>query len=147
MKFNPQQVASAGLLPEGEYLARIADAKDKVSANGNEMWEIEWVVLTGPHKDAEIRDWVTPAFAAKFNPFISQVLGIELRDQEEDYPTERLVGRRAEIVVRHTPRRDGDGVWPSVETYRRPSTDVPDAEPDPIAVGAANGQVDEDIPF
>lgn len=149
MKVNPSEVASAGLLPEGEYVARIADAADKVSGNGNDMWEITWVVTTGEFKDAEVRDWVTPAFASKFVPFWTNVLGLPLNDQVEEVATGTLPGKRAELVVRHTPRKDGDGVWASVESYRpAPGSDIP-AEEDPIAVGANGAQAvaDEDIPF
>lgn len=45
-------------IPEGWYLAELAEAKPEFDTDGTETWLCHWVILDGPHKGTAVKDWM-----------------------------------------------------------------------------------------
>ena len=47
------------LLPPGKYEAEISSIQEASTQYGDEMWKLDWVILTGPHRGAFVSDNLT----------------------------------------------------------------------------------------
>jgi hypothetical protein len=147
MKINLEEAANTGVLPEGEYLARIADAKESTSKAGNDMLVLDFVVENGTWKGAEVRDWVVPGnpMGAGRLKVIMQAAGLPTPDGSFELRVEDLVDKRLEVSVRHEAYEGS--MKPKIKAYAKPvGSDIP-TPLDPISNGTAAPAEDSNLPF
>ena len=56
MKVNFDEIKNAGIIPQGEYLARITNVHEKETARGIGYWEVNLIVVVGPYSGSKIKD-------------------------------------------------------------------------------------------
>lgn len=156
-------VAEDAIVPPGDYLIRVDEAKHWVSKKGNESLFIRGVVDQGDWKGAELVTWVSPAF--RNGKALRQCVDTLLPDIPADQvkldkaTIDRMVGARAMVSVTHEPyegeikAKIDSGSFRPVEEQPQPraSTDVPapveDFTPEPVGL-TVNGKTDSDeIPW
>lgn len=144
------------MLQPGTHNVRVERATETLSSGGYDQVELEYTSIEGA---GSIRDWLT--FATDENGQIKRgslararalldAVMIEPESGEWEFPTQRLVGRKLQIVVVEEPKYDD----PSETQLSVFSVDVfnasPESGPDTRDLPGANGQTtgsDDEIPF
>ena len=104
-----EQIAEAGLMPEGVRDFTIASAVEKQSAKGNDMFELQLTVYDDAGNPRPIRDWVMPSFAKKFK-HLHDALGILDVYKKGETKPEDLIGKSGKVMLKiGEPRVNRDG--------------------------------------
>lgn len=101
MKHTPvteEQIAAAGLLPEGVYDFTIASAEEKVSSGGNDMFALRLTVFDTQGEDRIIFDWVLPSFPKKYK-HLHDALGLLDLYQSGETKSDNLVGKSGKLIL------------------------------------------------
>lgn len=159
---EPKPTGGAPLRP-GFYKAEITDAIEKQSKAGNEMMELDLMVLEPKaFYGSSLRDYIVAGEKTRWK--VNQVLaaiGMKLEDGESgDLEPKHVVNKSVIIRVDMEPdRQDSSKVWPRVKSYlwgdRADEVDLgPDAPEQPAKVASPVTNTakqeefsDEDIPF
>lgn len=158
---EPKPVGAA--LRPGFYKAEITDAIEKQSKAGNEMMELDLMVLEPKaFYGSTLRDYIVAGEKTRWK--VNQVLaaiGMKLEDGESgDLEPKHVVNKSVIIRVDMEPdRQDSSKVWPRVKSYlwgdRADEVDLgPDSPEQPAKVASPVTNTakqeefsDEDIPF
>lgn len=143
-KLTDEQIAEAGLLPEGIKDFTVQRALEKISSNGNPMFELTHEVHDNEGNVRTIRDWVMPSFAKKFK-HLHDALGIlNVYEKGETVPLD-LEGKSGKLILKiGEPRQNKDGIdvrYNQVDDYVKREADQADK---PKAVDAIS---DDEVPF
>ena len=104
MKFTPvskEELATANLIPVGDYDAMIDDAEEKISSNGNDMLVLDLLVKMPDGKQRKLRDWVVlPMFMWKFQ-HLCEAAGLEDKYNAGNVDQSDFCGRNLRVRVYH----------------------------------------------
>ena len=147
MRVNPkteQEIASAGLLPAGDYGFEVTSAEDKVSKAGNEMVELK-VKLFGPDGDTTVFDYLIDGERSAFKVrHFAEATGMLGQYERGDMPAHLMVGKTGRCKVSIT--KDKSGQYPDkngIADYIK-AANAPAPSRRPVAPPQ---DLDDDIPF
>jgi hypothetical protein len=87
-------------LPDGTYLCRLSDVKLRETQNGDEMWNLNFIVTSGPCEGRHIFDNLVFSKAAlKRVKLVCSRMGLETSN-EVDVTPELIIGQTCGITVR-----------------------------------------------
>jgi hypothetical protein len=132
---DPVAEPGSGPIPDGEYLVAVDVAQERTSQRGTHGVALQLRIVGGQFDGRLLFDdlWITPA-ALGYVLHRLRCLGIAVPAGPFILDPERLVSRRARVVVRQEEGADGR-VRARVKAWL------------PAAAGAAPGNADADIPF
>jgi hypothetical protein len=97
-------------LPDGEYPCRLEDIEESATQYGDEMWKLQFAVMSGEHKGRFIFDnLVFSAKALKRAKLICSRLGIDVSGEVELKPA-MLIGKTCMLSIETEEYENEDGV-------------------------------------
>lgn len=132
--------ADGAFLTPGTHPARIIEAEEGLSKEGNPQFELKWEAVAGEEKGGTIREWVVvvPATLGKVRSLM-EACGVDIPPGEFELNASDLIGHGCSIVVR---KQDPSDKYPKVVGYSQTS-DIP---ADTTGLGASKG-AEVDVPF
>lgn len=128
-----------GILPQGTHHVEITSAEEKTK-NDKPQVEVELRAVGGEFDGGTIRDWIflVPQAMGRVRQFLEAVK-YEIPDGDFEMPTNQLVGRQVQIIVRDE-LYEGE-TRSKVKAYEATGTDVP------VPAGAGATKDEPDLPF
>lgn len=153
-RINWDTVPEAGefeVIPEGEYHCRLLSAEETTSKNGNEMWNLTWVIIAGEHTNQRIFDRLVfdGGKAQGRVKLLFKRCGAGELTGDMDIDPSMIVGRECMVSVHH---EIYDGTTRSRVPFAgymyppEPSAKLP-TETKPKAPARTSTKPDDDIPF
>ena len=143
---SDEQIAEAGLIPEGIRDFTVEKAVEKKSAKGNDMFELTLTVYDDSGAARPIRDWVMPSFPKKFKHLHDSLGLLDVYAKGETTPSD-LEGKSGKLMLKiGDPRANKDGIevrYNQVDDYVKREASQVD-KPKGKAVDALGG---DPIPF
>ena len=136
----PEQTTAPGVLPEGDYRARLGAAEALVSKAGNPMVKVTWQITSPPdHRGAEVPEWVVFTERGFWKvDIVAKAMGVKLaagKDMEPDeFATLLFEASRKgrEVILRIVHETDAEwGTRAKVaKTLKLTDAQTKDVEPD-----------------
>lgn len=102
----PKNPAYAG---PGRHLSRLESVREMTTARGHPMWDVGWLVLTGPDAGKKIRDWL-PFSKAALDRVRVFLRAIDLNASGEvDVQPSDVIGKVAWVITEMRYERDASG--------------------------------------
>jgi hypothetical protein len=96
-------------LPKGRYFCRVDSIKESFTQHGDELWNVRYVVVDGPHKGRSVFDnLVFSEKAMKRVKYVCARLGVDVSG-EIDLTPEMLVGKSCLVSVEIESYPDDEG--------------------------------------
>lgn len=123
-----EEITKAGLLQPGVYDFTIVEAKETLSANGNDMFALKLNVFDTDGQAVSLLDWILPSFPKKFK-HLHDALGIfdvyARKDTKPDDLVEKSGKLQLTIGKPYIDKNGNDRVNNSVEDYvKKDSTEA-----------------------
>jgi hypothetical protein len=141
----------ADRVPPGVYGAKVVEAEDTKSKNGNPMIVLTWRILDGEWRGAELKDYVT-VIESTAGRIVALLQALQFAIPPDGLlDPKALEGKSAVIVCRNDPYVGQDGEMrdsTKIKAYKPRETGVPPSDlPSDFPVTAGAGVSDDDVPF
>lgn len=141
---------SFDVVPAGEYVAVVRDAKETTSSSGTPGIAVDFQIVGGPHADRYLWDtlWVTQKALPRLRGCL-EAAGVVIPPGRFNFSPEQLIGRVVKLTTKVKPEDTVNGYAARAEVKAWKPADAARAGNAALGTGSVPGAAaaDDDIPF
>lgn len=150
MNFKPktqEELDAMGIMPAGIYQFQVANAKDRISKNGNEMIELNLEIWDNEGNKRAMFDYLLEAMPHKLHGFCTST-GMEQRYHEGNLASQHCIGKGAyvELAIQKGKEKPEGGSYPDKNEVKKYMTKRVSGSK-PMTQKEQDNAFDDEIPF